>query len=489
MTDMNVRRLGPLALCSILFLAGCPSPTPVIPGSTPLSAKEAEALEAIQLAFDTSREHGGRIWPGFELHGFPLLIFRPGARSFAVNPGFSPARVTRVDDPRFSEDFWVLDSTSLPYSAGLPFARNVEWQGHRFFLVRHQDIAERKSWLRLVVHEIFHEWQQQWTSVPYPVACRYPYEDGENAFLARAEELMLAKMAALQAAGGTDVPLAEYLASRSSRYAREGGATASGIEEWEERIEGTARYVEEEYAVAAGIATPSAAAEELVRYFKTFRPGDLQKWKYYRVGLALGKLLDGLDDRDWKEACSKGLSPYRSALDLLSDETLARREDIPRLLAPFQGERQAVDDSLAAYLGSETDLLAKWKTEGDTRIELTLPARGTAYYSNRGVTVEMADCFRLATGTTSYVDFSNGLEITSKGVATRNSTQTYEVIFHADTAGASVVVDGVALGPESSQARFERSVSLRCPGFKLDGSGPGMLSRSPGLWRVRVDAP
>ncbi len=487
---MNVLRFLPLAALSVLFLAGCPSPTPVVSTGTVLSDKEVEALEAVGLAWATSRAHGRRIWPGYRPHDFPLIVFRPGARSFLVNPGFDPTGAARVVDPRVDETVWMVDSRTLPFSDGLPFARNVEWQGHTFFLVRHLDQADKKSWFRLVVHEIFHEYQQQWVSVPFPELCRYPYEDEENAFSARAEEMMLARLVAIQTAGGADKPLAEYLATRSVRYGREGvGPGAAGIEEWEERIEGTARYVEEAYAVAAGLATPSAAAEELVRYFKTFRPGDLQKWKYYRVGLALGTLLDGLDDEDWKEACQKGDSLFRYALDLLSDETAEVLPDVPRVLAPFQGERQAVRDSLAAYLATERTLLDKWKAQGDTRFELVLPARGSAYYTNRGVTIEMADCYRLATGITSYVDFANGLEISSRGVATRNGPITYQIIFHANLGSARIEVDGSPLPPDTSEVHIERSLLLEGDGFELNHQGTGILVRSEGLLYVAFDLP
>jgi len=479
-----------LAVFSLLFLAGCPSPTPQVHSGTVLSDKEMEALEMLQLAWDTSRTHGRSIWPGYAPHEMPLLIFRPGGRSFAVNPGFEPELATRVLAPQITETVWILDARSLRFSAGLPFARNVEWQGHRFFLVRHVDNAERRSWFRLVVHELFHEQQQEWSSVPFPAVCRYPYEDGENAFGTRAEEMMLARLVALAAAGDIDVPLAEYMAVRSQRYAREGtGPDAAAIEEWEERIEGTARYVEEAYAVAAGLATSSAATEELVRYFKTFRPSDLQKWKYYRVGLALGHLLDTLEDPDWKEACSSGQSPFRYALGLLSDEAAEARQETSRLLAPFQGERRAVEDSIAAYLATEQTLLDKWKTEGDTRIELVLPARESAYYTNRGVTIEKSDCFRLATGTTSYVDFTNGLEIQSRGVATRNGPDTYSIVFYSDMDRTEVLVDGGPFAPSVRETRFERSVKASGPGWKLVHEGTGNVRFSDGHLSVELERP
>ncbi|MBM4355380.1 MAG: hypothetical protein FJ109_16600, partial [Deltaproteobacteria bacterium] len=472
---MMLRRLWPLALCSVLFVAGCPSPTPRLSSGPALSDKELEALEAVQLAWDTSRAQGSQLWPGFLLHEVPLLIFRPGNRSFAVNPGFDPELATRISDPRFSEVVWMLDSKALPYSAGLPFARDVEWQGHRFFLVRHTDGSERKSWFRLVVHEIFHEWQQSWRPAQFPEACRYPYGDGQNAFAARAEEMMLARMMVPARPEELDGPLAEYLAVRSSRYRSGAGgaaADAAAIEDWEERIEGTARYVEEAYAVAAHLAAPSAAAEELVRYFKTFRPGDLQKWKYYRVGLALGRLLDLLEDTDWKDACREGQSPFRYALGLLADETAEKVASVPTVLARYQGERQAVEDSLAAYLATEQELIDTWKGEGPVRVELVLPAGGrNAYYSNRGPTIQLPDCHRLATGVTAYVDITHGLEILARGVATRNGPQLARVVFHADIESAVVHLDGEKVAPDDMDRPFQRSIVIQGTGWKLDSRG------------------
>lgn len=477
-----------LLLCLLsLLLAGCPRDivTPTSPG---LTDGEERALRVVQTALDISREEGQDIWPGYALHAIPLLIFRPQGRSFLVNPRTVDEGRVRIEQPWLMEQVYAVDSRSLGVSSNLPFAKDFPIDGQPVFLVRHLDRTRDRSFFRLLVHEVFHFYQHtSWAAVEYPDACRYPYGNEENAYLVRLEEKALAFLLALEDADALALPTRTYTALRLARYgAHPDGEKALAIEEWEELVEGTARYVEELYAIAAGYATRRSVTEELVSYFASFHPKDLQKWKYYRTGTALALVLDRLGDSQWKSRCSEGIGQFPS---LEASTTPLNDEDGKRVKTwqeRFAAERESVAVALGAYLDEETAVLEDWRKQGTYRVTIVFPGRGTAYYTNRGITFELKDCARLASGVVSFVDSTYGLEIQRRGIAVANAPPGYRVVFHHDLTEGTIRLDDQAIPAKNGSWVFHESISVTFPRFRLTWRGRGRVDRTAGMLLVEL---
>lgn len=485
----RTRILSLLLMLLPLFLAGCPRPEPELPDGTKLDDKEREALEVMQLMCDMSEEHSSLIWPGFEPHRIPVLVFRPGQRSFLVNPAMPPAGLEPVSMPGLEVPVYAVPSREIGVSANLPFSKDFAWGGQSFFLVRHHARSRRADWYRLVVHELFHQYQSaNWQRSEYPAACRFPFEESEAGHMARTEEQLLAFLLALLDKNGLRKETALYAAVRLARYSQgEAGQRALAIEEWEELVEGTARYTEEKYAVAAGVTTPEMVLEALTSYFVIFRPRDLQKWKYYRTGTILAMVLDSMGV-EWKKGCEEGHGPFPAVQNALDEElALLTGDDVERVLKRFAGQREKTGKQLAAYLEEERRNLDKWQKEGRFRVEVQLPERGAAYYVNRGLTFNLDDCSRLATGIISFVDHRFGMEIMKRGVSVLNYAGRYKVTFYHDLDNGSVKLDGKEVELAPGAHRFESLVDMTFEQFKLVTEGAGELKVSAEEVTVRLD--
>jgi hypothetical protein len=471
-------RGGPaLLLLLALLLSGCPRPGPELPAPTPLDDGEARALRMVQRICDLSRESGEAIWPGYAPHEMPLLVFRPNRRSFLVNPDLPPDGLEEVRVPWLTERVWALPSRSLAVSPNLPFAKDFPVAGQAAFLVRHLDRTKEESFFRLVVHELFHHYQQlAWEPRDFPAACRYPYEDSGNGYVARVEEKLLALMLATLGHERLGERVEEYVAVRLARYAMAGDEAAADIEEWEELTEGTARYVEEMYAVRAGFSDRERLTEELVAYFRHLHPKDLQKWKYYRTGATLALALDALGLTAWKESCTAGMGPFRFLEEAvgprLGEEAAAR---VKAVLEQHAGEREEVAAKLTEYLAVEAETKEAWRAEGGYRVLLVFPERGTAYYTNRGITFQIEECYRLASGVVSFVDRRYGLEIQQRGVAMANRDEGYHALFHHDLEEGTLRLDDQAVPLVPGTRTFTRNLNATYPDFRLVFSGSGSV--------------
>lgn len=485
------RQIHLLLLCLLsLSATGCPREivTPALPG---LSDGEERALRVVQTALDVSRAEGKSIWPGYAPHTIPLLIFRPQGRSFVVNPRLVAEGRVAILQPWLKEQVYAVDSRELRVSNNLPFAKEFPLDGQPVFLVRHLNRTKDATFYRLLVHEVFHFFQHtEWETVEYPDACRYPYRNEENAYLVRLEEKALAILLALEDASALSLPGRTYVALRLARYgAGTDGERALAIEEWEELVEGSARYVEEMYAIAAGYATSNSVASELVAYFKEFRPKDLQKWKYYRTGAALALVLDRLGDAQWKQRCAEGVGPFPSleaALPALDDGDGKRVKDWRER---FAGERKDVAAAMRTYLDDETRILEEWRQQGVYQVTIEFPGRGTAYYTNRGMTFQLEDCARLAAGIVSFVDRGYELEIQRRGIAVANIDPGYRVIFHHDLTKGTIRLDGQAVPAEAGEWDFRKSISVVYPKFRLSWEGSGRIIRGEEELSLKLEGP
>jgi len=478
-----------VVVLAAMVSVGCPRFQGAPTDSHGFTVKEREALGAVQDMYEAASSAADEIWPGFDPRSFALLVFRPGGRSFLVNPDKAPDGLDRVELPDLTIPVYSLDSGDLDLSPRLPFAREANALGHTAFMVRHEDGSNRNTWFRLVVHELFHQHQHEhFSRSTFPEQCRYPYSDVGNAFLSQVEDQLLAKLLRAKPDGLSRESFALFVALRQQRYGRNSaGEQAEGIEQWEELVEGTARYVEERYAVEAGITTGEKLRASLAGYLSALHPSDLQKWKYYRTGLTQSLLLDALDLPEWKAASEAGVGPFRFAVEKLRGEVGAiGRERLEQLLADSESIRAPTSEAMDGYLRIEGALLLKWATEGSRRITIVLPERGGAYYVNRGLTFHLEDCSRLATGVISFVDQKHGLEISRKGVSLRNAEGSYRVVFHDDWEKVTIELDGEEVPPEQSEASFSRSIEIHAADWSLSTQGEGEIRVQDGQVQIEL---
>ena len=487
-----LRRQSRLFLLCLLSLATTACPRDIVTPTPPgLSDGEESALRVVQTALEISREQGESIWPGYALHSIPLLVFRPQGRSLLVNPRLVAVDRIRIEQPWLTETVYAVDSQSLGVSGNLPFAKEFPLDGQPVFLVRHLNSTRDTAFFRLLVHEVFHFHQHvDWEAVEYPDACRYPYSSEENAYLVRLEEKALAFLLALDSAEALAIPTRTYVALRLARYgANADGEQALAIEEWEELVEGSARYVEEMYAIAAGYATRRSVAEDLVSYFTRFHPKDLQKWKYYRTGTSLALVLDRLGDSSWKARCRDGVGPFPSLETVTPPLADADGQRAEAWRERFVGERESVAVALGAYLDDENTVLEEWRTQGEHRVTISFPQRGTAYYTNRGMTFQLEDCARLASGVVSFVDRTYELEVQKRGIAVRNVAPGYQIVFHHDLADGTIRLDGQAIPATSGEWNFQESITLTFPKFRLSWTGNGRVVRGEAELSLTMERP
>lgn len=481
------RNLLPLLglLLIVPLLTACPSSATLprqLPDPSPaLLPEELDALSAIREFFSVSQSVGEDIWPGFRLHEEAFLVFRPGERSFLVNPQNPPESLEEISVPGLPARVFVIPAGGLRISAGLPFQKGFLFLDNRVMLARHTRNMPRETFYRLVVHETFHDYQARAfpAESTLPV-CRYPYEDTQRIFLARVEDGVLANTVGLLVRVPVDLAQVRdsfslFLGLRQSRFRPSGQDDAMrDIELREERVEGTARYVETMYAVEAGYTTLRESLAQLSMELMRFSPSNLQKWKYYRTGLALALVLDALSLPHWKARCQEGQCLYPFAAEALNGEVAeVSKDQRDQQVKRSRVELQEVESGLSQYLQKEADLLEKWAKEGHFRVEIRVPEKGTAYYSSRGVTFETSDCNRFISGILSWVDSRYGLQISGRGAMVRHGEQGYVLWFYHDLSQGRMRLDGQEISLEDGQVSFSDSLQVSFQGFQWSVRGSG----------------
>lgn len=481
-----------LGLVALAWAAcACGPLAPVVPAmQPPLTAKEREAILTIQHAVQLSEDVGEEIWPGYHVAEVPILIFRPGARSFLVMalPDQVPQVATRIDFEGLEMPAWVFPSSAVTTSPRTPFSQDFPFGSMKVFLVRHDDGTAAESFFRLTVHERFHHYQASTFSKRLtPESCRYPYEDVAHALLVCAEEQLLTAMMTTKDADGFQEAATRYFGQRLGRYATQGGRKARELEEWEETTEGTARYVEERYALAGGYTTLLRIRSSLVSYFAHFDPKTLQKWRYYRTGIAVALGLDALVDEAWKQRCEEGtclfqlvregLPPFQDGLPAPSPaEQLLSQEQMKHVVA-------AVDE----YLGQETGFLEAWKKQGAYLVTLEFNAPGNGYYTAKGVTFAMEDCSRVVTAISSYVDRNFGLEVRERTIRMVNRPGYTMLQFYHDLGPGQLLVDGASWNPSEGSKPFSVSTEVHLRGLELRLEGCGSWNVGAGGVKLTLE--
>ena len=483
---------GPVTYATVVIVAflltGCPSAAPDIE----FTAGERMALEALDLALRVEQEHGEDIWPGYSLIEEPLLIHRPGGRSFLVGAPAAPGEDVAPRDLQHLPRVVVIPPGELSLHPSLVFSKDVPVRGVRAFMIRHADRTPRLRWFRLLVHEVFHRYQSlHFVRDRREPLCRYPIDDEEAAARALVEQRRLGAALIEADADAAIAALRRALALRVGRYeAAAAGQAMRTIEDWEERLEGTARLVEDRYTILGGLQPSDVINRRIAKRLANLRPEDLQKWRYYHTGEALLLLLARLfPGRAWQHAVDDGATPFQAALDAAADNDgpIAPASPDPQAL---KEAREVVAGPLRENLALEKRLFDEWAGQGHLHVVLTAPSANAVTYSSRGVSFHLPDCSRFISAVTWFLDREAGLEVRDRSIVLDGTggRAMYRLEFYGDLSGDHpVLADGVPPEPGEGPVPFKNSLVIRGDGWRVDHQGAGSVDLGPDHLRINIE--
>jgi hypothetical protein len=402
------------------------------------------------------------VWPGYDVFGQPVLLYEAGVRSFLIaHPNPPEGYAALFQEPR---QVYVKQGPIPGFNFTFQF--HFPLNGADTFAYRYKADGNPAQDVHTTVHERFHVFQKTFKPGRYGVRAGDP--DGEDLAMAALEQKTL--KAALFAADAETAAgyVRQFIAVREARYARFPDARLP--ETYEERSEGTARYVEQALMLRPEVAPQPGGQPALLARSLDFFPDidSMTKSRYYATGASQGLLLDRAGRGDWKALVSGGASPYevtRQAFPL-SDPAAA--------LAAARGEH-GYEKLLAIGLKKAADFQAAKAAaiaayDALPGLEWAVPSANNMGYSAASPSYKLSDKETLMP-TTYMVDAKMegyAFNVTDRPVVLGDR----EVRFHA---APVVTLDGRPLQPADGVYRFE-TLEVSEPGLDLRVSRPGTLT-------------
>lgn len=413
------------------------------------------------------------VWPGYDVFGQPVLLYEAGVRSFLIAHPNPPAGY----GPVFSSPRAVFVKQGPVPNLNFTFSFHFPVNGADSFAYRYRPDGKPEQDIRTVVHERFHVFQQTGFK-PGRYGERASEPDGEDLAMAALEQKVLKSALAAGSPEAAARYLGQFVAARETRYAR--FPDARHQETYEERSEGTARYVEYGLMLREGLAPqPGGPAALFSAHLNWFPDVDaMEKSRYYATGAAQGLLLDRAGRGDWKARVAAGSAPYdvtsqafapRDAAAALAD---AKREHgYDALLgtglqtaAAFQTAKAA---AIAAY---EAQPGIEWSAP--TANDMGYSAASPSYKLNGSDTL-MPKMYMIDARTDGY-----SLNVTDRPAVLGDGA----VRFHAS---AALTLNGQPFQPADGVYRFE-SLTLTEAGLDLSVSRPGTLTIAGGKAEISL---
>lgn len=416
-------RAAPIWLVVAMLASGAPATSSLAAESTKAmpAPVHQEFLSTVRSAIRQPDVHT-KIWPGFRLETIPLVFHEPGNVAFLFNyRGTLPTGYQWLDG---YEGVAVSRDTS-GLQAGISLSHPVGDQLAVTVSLALNGSGSTAEALLVALHEGFHYHQQR---VPgYPFLSRELEPDSpRDMALAEVEQKWLAK--ALQATGSAQVKadLCRFVAVREERRKSHDPQVAINENGLEAR-EGTAQYVERQFAALAGLrpTMPEGMTNSLggdVTNLVTLLQQDLEprfcrRTRYYWTGAAMGYCLDALGV-EWKPAVDNGV-------DLLTQIKRASgyaAGDQARLIAEaLQGvDLAAAGVRLACQLQqaesrAETALRAFQATAG-LRVEILIPDTLPLGVEDAGsLQLSVSDTLNTAEATVAVS--TKGLDLEARGIS------------------------------------------------------------------------
>lgn len=269
-------------------------------------------------------------WPGFQMGAIPVAIYDGESTFLCGHP-------TAVDGFRRlagAPDIQVRAARHDALRANTAILLNGVWTGS--FIATDLDARPADDWIRLIVHECFHAYQNG-QDEPWPMAnevalLQYPFDDREALALRRMELRALREALAASNRDEQTRAVSSFVRARAARTDLV-PAAAMQYERDLERYEGIAEYVG--LAAVGGPPQPPPPGGF---------PAEQLRWRCYFTGPAMAQLLDQLDP-PWKET----FNPRDGrALDLLLAELCP---------GPEPGQAMTIDPVLLAAAQREVDEL------------------------------------------------------------------------------------------------------------------------------------
>lgn len=423
-------------------------------------------------------------WPGYRPDAEPFLIefegedggssvmvaARTAPDGFTPVPGLDAPKRRVLQRPGASR----TPDRSMKAVPGAPYPR--DFKRYRIGAGKESDPA-----LSVMLHELFHIHQESAFSETVATDA-IPYEDAESLASLYAEHLLLSR--ALNDDDRWREAAKDFVVLRDARRRRRPQTVAP--EDYQERYEGTARYVELCSAVR-GLGEAAWISRTAADLMSSLRDNHRShRSRYYSSGAAIGMLLDrtGID---WKRRVAAG-SPLFTLLS--AEMTMSASESAERLkrvrglysLPSLQAE--------AATLLTEESVQRKKSLEeferlGRWTLALSAPP-GTEITDHVGVDLPLAnfdDGTELAKVDFFAVRVGNNLELDLHQTAIMESLHVYDrstkrwsptIKFPLD-ASVDIILDGNRWSPNVDQRRF-RTVTIKDEHSSLVIRSPGRLS-------------
>lgn len=287
--------------------------------------------------FHISKHCQKQLWKGgYPLHQMPIYVVDIGAsssdqpkgrRGFLINHPAPPKGAKKLSKAEAFglEKVWSYDKQASQLEApGFQFQLKIN--NVSTFAIGYgesEGVRPRASeFLALLVHEGFHKvqllkgtWRHHHSTIS---TTNYPFRKGDIA-LSLLENRVL--RAALKG-GDADLALKTFYVLRHKRLLQAGSKKSFLLrhDNEQERIEGTALYIEHKMLRLMGYKIPprdlnsSSSRLQLVPYYQKHRDVSYIRQgllaRFYATGAVTGALLDKLKDTTWQQACQQGKSLY-----------------------------------------------------------------------------------------------------------------------------------------------------------------------------------
>ena len=393
-----------------------------------------------------------RAWPGYAPLDQPLLLTLGSAGSIVLGAPPPPRGFSRA--AWSAGPVWV---SSRAFQPGFNYLDGFDVDGATLTALRVEEPLDVDFDTRYFLHEHFHDAQEKrlFRNVP-----RQPYlvEDPADIALAGLEGQRLADWVER----GDEDALRDFAAARARRRRLFPGSRA---ELWEERVEGTAKFVE-----LAGMEALGPRRDLLIGSLR--EPPTLYAMRMnrdYGIGAALCRWLDGQKAPGWRESVQKGRAPSELALERLAldDAEVARRLSVLTAAAGYAEAERAARRDIDSTRAQRADVLRQYDALEGRRLVLSGRAARAGFSGNW---FEYPDGSSLLLAAEWSVD-KPGIRVQLNDKAVRRRRDEAEFVVYPKDA---VTLDGRRWTPAPGRVSF-RTLTISEPEHVELTAGPGVL--------------
>jgi len=419
----------------------------------------------------------GKVWPRYRINKPILIYFKDARRSILIGhpappEGFSPC-------PGRGKSPLYCGRDALPaIRSDFALSHKVNGVDTVFYAVR--DIFDTLPGRQLLFHENFHEFQEKDFSGPRRFFDPYRPKPEEEALI-RMENIALLR--ALLGRGQEQAGyVGDFISLREKR--RKSFPSDTAREEYKERIEGSAQYVDiMSSADPCGdrrdnFDLPAFITRDMLFLLESFANGE----NYYFSAAAQMVILDSLRI-PWRDRLRSGETIY----PILKDYFPGERRD-PRKLKERYGY-SGIMERIAAGPGQEesdaggilsgpaltvTVPAAVSAAGPQSHGEFKVIGNGRTFYSSANLEIPQERGFSFhVEGLPMLIGPSDDPVPSGRSLIYPNKYK----VFLKDLSGVEIKIDGKVFAPSEKATMFSR-MAVSAPGIALKSSSPGKVRRS-----------